>query len=91
MVPFGVDVEIDEKTGLYEHELSLAAVMGRKIKGVAGWVSGEFGDDTLVFKITRIVFDDNSFEDVEGEHDLPYIASDEEHQALFEPHYDPNC
>lgn len=75
---------------LHEWEKSLGTVLGKKIVDVAGWVSAEYGEDTLTFQITRILFDDGTAENVEGEHDFPYIPSDEEHQALFQKHYVPD-
>lgn len=77
---------------LKDYEASLGVVLrGKKVVDVAGFVVAEFGADTLVFKITRIIFDDGSSEDVEGEHDMPYIPNDEEHQQMFEPYFDHDC
>lgn len=52
--------------------LSLAAVAGKKIKDIQGYISGELGDAT--FKLCDIVFEDGSIMGVEGEHDFPYIT-----------------
>jgi hypothetical protein len=61
----------------YEH--GLTAVARRKVAEVAGYVSNEFGDP--VFQLTRVIFDDGTSMDVEGEHDCPYICGDPDFQA----------
>ncbi len=73
---------------LKEYEKSLMAIEGKKIVDVAGYVSAEYDEDTLVFKLTRILFEDGTWENVEGEHDMPYIPNEERTQALFAPHYE---
>ena len=73
------------------YEQSLSAIKGKKITDIVGYVTAEYGDDTLVFKLTRILFEDGSHEDVEGEHDFPYIPSEARTQTLFEPYYKPDC
>jgi hypothetical protein len=50
--------------------LSLSKIIGKSIKDIYGYISLEFGDPS--FKLTRIVFDDDSALGVEGEHDHPY-------------------
>lgn len=57
-----------------KYEISLNDVTGLKVTDVYGYVSEEFGDK--IFKITRIQLGDGSTLDVEGEHDLPYIAEE---------------
>lgn len=64
------------KKMLRNHEQDLSTLLGKKVAHVAGYVSTEFGSDTLVFKITRIVFEDGTHESVEGEHDIAYIPAD---------------
>jgi hypothetical protein len=68
---------------LRDYEIGVSSVFGKKIIDVAGYVTQEFGEDTLTFKITRIVFGDDSSVDIEGEHDYPYIANTEELQEIF--------
>lgn len=72
---------------LHDHENGLSAILGKKIIEVAGYPTAEFGRDTLVFKVTRIIFDDGSVVYVEGEHDMPYLPSNEKMQAVLEPIY----
>lgn len=72
---------------LHDHELGLSAILGKKVAEVAGYVSAEYGADTLVFKITRILFEDGSAQYVEGEHDMPYLPNTEKMQAILAPLY----
>lgn len=53
---------------------TLSSVIGKKVADVQGYMTREFGDPT--FKLTRILFEDGSAVDVEGEHDMPYICTD---------------
>lgn len=76
---------------LHDHEKGLGAILGKKVVEVAGYPIAEFGKDTLVFKITRLLFDDGSALYVEGEHDMPYIPNNEEMQATLEPDYTEDC
>lgn len=62
---------------LEKYEKNLGEVAGKKVVSVAGYVSCPFDADTLVFKLTRIFFDDGSSVRVEGEHDTPYLPADE--------------
>jgi len=55
-----------------DYLLSYVKICGKKIKDIVGYVSNEFGDPT--FKICRIIFEDGTTQEVEGEHDFPYIA-----------------
>lgn len=59
---------------LAEWEKCLSDITGKKIIEIIGYVSMEFGDP--VFKIYRIVYEDETFSFVEGEHDFPYIPTD---------------
>jgi len=74
------DVKVDpnEKYGF----LDLEKVFGKKVKRIEGHVSGEYGRETLVFQLTNIVFDDDSKESIEGEHDMPYIPPSRTNEAL---------
>lgn len=73
---------------LHDFEQSLTLTLGKKIKDIYGYVSAEFGEDTLVFKITRIIFEDGTDEQVEGEHDFPYIPA--QNNDTYELHYKPD-
>lgn len=55
------------------YELSLEKITKVRIKDIHGYVSYGFGDPT--FKLTRIIFEDGSELDVEGEHDMPYVVA----------------
>jgi hypothetical protein len=57
-------------------EISLKTLAQQGIADIHGYVSTEFGDPC--FKLRRILFDDGSFVDVEGEHDIPYIVAYDE-------------
>jgi hypothetical protein len=56
-----------------DYEVSLSTLAGRKIVDLAGYRCDEFGDPT--FKLTRVLFEDGTAFDIEGEHDFPYIDS----------------
>lgn len=73
------------KKMLHSHEQSLSDLLGKKVAHVAGYISREFGSDTLVFKITRIIFEDGTHESVDGEHDIAYIPAD--NNETWEKHY----
>ena len=73
---------------MYEWEKSIGDVLGKPVADVVGYVCAEYGPDTLVFKVTRIIFVDGTYEDVEGEHDFPYIPNTEEKQIIFEHFHD---
>jgi hypothetical protein len=86
------DVKVDpnEKYG----SLDLEKVFGKKVKRIEGSVSSEFGRDTLVFQLSCIVFEDDSKEFIEGEHDMPYIPGDNRAEiftALFEEENGPEA
>lgn len=68
--------------------LSLSKVAGKKIADIIGYVSAEFGRNTLVFKITRIIFEDGTESFVEGEHDIPYIPGDDFDEQLLQELFD---
>ena len=74
-----------------DYEISLSKLTGKSIKDVYGYLSCEFDDP--VFKISKIILDDDTFFYAEGEHDFPYLTSgpskggaefdEEELQAIF--------
>lgn len=57
--------------------ISLTKLAGKSVKDVVGCSSTVFGDDVPVFRIFKIVFEDDSEVFVEGEHDCPYLSCDE--------------
>lgn len=67
------DVKIDptDKYG----SLDLCKLVGKKILRIEGYPTSEYGKDSMVFFLRKIVFEDGTSVDVEGEHDLPYLAS----------------
>lgn len=77
------------KNKIYDHEVSLAQVLGKKIEGVAGYVTNEMGDDFLIFQVTRILFADGTCEYMEGSHDMPYISNTSKLQKKFEKFFKP--
>lgn len=66
-----------------DYLLSLSSIVGKPIKDVYGYVSGNFGFP--VFECTKIVFEDGTWEDLEGEHDIAYIPSPAKHKELKTP------
>jgi hypothetical protein len=52
--------------------LSLAKLTGKKVKDIQGYATEEEGE--AAFKLSRIVFEDDTYVRVEGEHDFPYVA-----------------
>jgi hypothetical protein len=73
------DVKVDGSTW----EISLCKLIGKKVKDIRGYISPEFGD--MSFKLSHIVFDDDSEMSVEGEHDFPYLA---ETPRFEQPNFD---
>jgi hypothetical protein len=61
-----------------DYLLSLSSVMGKKVADLQGYVCREFGDDTPVFHIAKVVFDDGTDYWIEGEHDNAYIPSQDD-------------
>jgi hypothetical protein len=62
-----------------DYLLSLSSVVGKSVKDVHGYVSHQFGEP--VFKVSKVVFDDDTEETLGGEHDIAYIDS-ENHPEL---------
>lgn len=58
-------------------QLSLNKLTGKKIVDVIGYPSCPFDENTPVFKICEVVFEDGTTVNVEGEHDTPYIPADD--------------
>lgn len=80
------DVRVDD------YQISLVKLTGKAIKDIYGYLSTEF--DEPIFKMTRVVLEDDSYFFTEGEHDCPYLTSggitngaefdDEELQAIYD-------
>ena len=49
----------------------LEELVGKKIKSIDGYISHEFDDP--VFKLSKIIFEDDTFLWTEGEHDIAYV------------------
>ena len=64
-------------------QIDLSKLVGKAIKSVVCDSTQEFGLDATL-QIVAIIFDDDSFMWVEGEHDFPYLVSDG-------PDDQPNC
>lgn len=62
---------------------SLNKLTGRKVVDVIGYPSDPFGGVPL-FKVSQIVFEDGTTISIEGEHDVPYIPSDDKVKNLDE-------
>jgi hypothetical protein len=65
----------DILTGTDSHTISLTKLTGHAIKDIEGYLANDFG--SVNFKLTHVVMDDGSKIDIEGEHDFPYLVSDE--------------
>ena len=61
------------------YRLSYMKMTGKKVVDIEGYVFTGFGDPT--FKLSEIVFDDGSRQNVEGEHDFPYLIDYDEKTA----------
>lgn len=57
-----------EKDDFY---LSCTKISGKKIKDVIGFVRNEYDEPS--FQISAIIFEDNTKQRIEGEHDFPYL------------------
>lgn len=53
--------------------LSFTALTGKSLKDIQGYISYEFGDPC--FKLSRLIFDDDTQMHFEGEHDIAYLTS----------------
>lgn len=56
---------------------SLEETTGLRVARVMGSPSAEFGNNTMTFRIESIVLENGAVLLAEGEHDHPYICSDE--------------
>lgn len=65
--------------------MKLSDILGKRIVDADGYVTNEFGDDVLVFKISHLVLDTGATVSCGGEHDLPYAHVD---QVLLEKHHE---
>lgn len=79
------DVKIDDDK--WNMDLSLERVLGKKIKDIHGYVTSEFGEDTLVFDITSIVLEDDTKMSVAGEHDIAYLYGEDFGEGVLENIY----
>lgn len=52
--------------------LSLGKIMGKQVADISVTVSREFHEASLV--LFRVVFEDGTFLNCEGEHDFPYLT-----------------
>jgi hypothetical protein len=62
-----------KEVSIGRYEASLSKLVGKSIKDVIGYFSSL--DGTPSFKVTHIIFADDSEVGVEGEHDFPYIVT----------------
>ncbi len=54
--------------------ISLKKLLALDVVDIHGYIANEFGEPT--FKPVKILFSDGSTIDVEGEHDFPYLCTD---------------
>lgn len=64
-----------------DSDISLSKLIGKQIKDVHGSLRTDFGQVTM--KLTKLIFDDNSFMFFEGEHDFPYLTNGDIDQPNF--------
>ena len=63
------DIKVSEST----FRISLSKLIGKQIKDITGYLSGELGG--VSFKVSDIILEDDTRISVEGEHDFPYLVS----------------
>lgn len=61
-----------EKIKTSDFEYGLSKILRKQILEVNGYISTEY--DSLMFKMTNIMFTDGTNISCEGEHDCPYLA-----------------
>lgn len=61
-----------ENVKVGDYQISVAKLVGKSVKDVYGYISMEFGQAN--FKMTRVVFEDDTVLYCEGEHDFPYLV-----------------
>lgn len=64
-------------------DYSLSKFVGKKVVDILGYPADPFGG-TPLFKVSQIVFDDDSTVYVEGEHDVAYLPATDELQNMDE-------
>lgn len=64
--------------------IELGAFLGKRVTGIRGYASKEFGDDTPVFHVYSVDFDDGSSLSLDGEHDFAYVGLDGHEERLLE-------
>jgi hypothetical protein len=62
--------------------ISLAKLTGKQIKDIRGYISNEWGSS--FFKVSKVVFEDDSVLFMEGEHDMPYLPATEKQPNMDE-------
>jgi hypothetical protein len=55
-----------------DHTFSLVKLVGKPIKDIVGYLSGELGGAT--FNLTEVIFEDGTTLGVEGGHYFPYLV-----------------
>jgi hypothetical protein len=88
MTPKKIDLRLNPEDvpphkEFYASFLSLSKLLGQPIKDILGYVSTDLSGDPQ-FKLCFIILVDGSEIGVEGEHDFPYVYSDEESHNLSE-------
>src|ERR1051326_8082285 len=69
-----------------EYQTSLAKLTGKRIKDVVGYLTDE--NSGVCFKVTHIIFDDDTQVGVEGEHDFPYLVDYTRNGRFNQPNMD---
>lgn len=67
--------------------MKLSELAGKKVMDIDGYVTSEFGHDILVFKISKVVFEDGSTVWAEGEHDIAYLPGEDFDKQALEKAY----
>lgn len=63
--------------------LSLSKVYGKKVKDLVGFISTPFDEDTYIFKISKVVFEDGTDEWLDGEHECAFIPMSDTNEKTF--------
>ena len=65
-----------EEISTSDFEIGLSKVIGKKIKEVHGYISGD-EDEGQHFQMTKVEFEDGTWMWAEGEHDMPYLWTED--------------
>lgn len=75
-----------EKSELMYDEtyLSLSKLMVSKIKDIVGFLYDPFDNENVIFKLSKVIFENGKSVFIQGEHDIAYIPPDDRIPELSE-------